>query len=110
MGSTPLVSFYSEVLMPEYVYGCSEDKEHPKQEVTHPMSEDPEVSCEVCNADCERIPQPFRFYANPLGILLDWSDENWRRYRKGGRKAPKFSPDKVNRPLTPLPQKDFHTR
>ena len=99
--------------MPTYVYGCSDSiKEHPRIEITHGMHENPVLCCEVCGAKMQRIPQSVRFYMNPGEILTEWMDENYKRYRarKKGKKADRFSPDKVMMPGAGLPAKYAHTR
>ena len=91
--------------MPTYVYGCL-NKEHPRVELTHGMNDNPVVKCDVCGAVMHRVPQPARFYMNPEGILLDWMDENYKRFRAG--KKP-INPYKANRPEG-LPGRDSDTR
>lgn len=83
--------------MPTYVYRCPSDH---RKEVTHSIKEDPKVICEKCGSVMRRVPQSFRFYMNPQGILIDWMDENYRRYRTKRRR---FSPDEPKRPGKPLP-------
>jgi len=97
--------------MPLYEYACPKNKRHPRREITHGMKEDPVVQCEACGARMHRVPQSFRFYMSPLDVLADWSDENWRRMKKRnmGLKAPRFSPNDVNRP-DPLGGRDFEHR
>lgn len=75
------------------------------------MMEDPEILCEVCGKRMHRIPQGGRWYINPQSIIVDYLDENYKRYRarKRGKKAERFSPDKINRP-SGMPQRDYHTR
>ena len=86
--------------MPDYVHGCPQNREHPRQEIVHGMKEDPIITCTVCKSVMQRIPQPFRFALSAFEILGDWSKENLRRYklRKRGYNVPRFSPDHVNRP------------
>ena len=97
--------------MPTYVYGCK-DKSHPRKEVVHKISEDPVIKCDVCKEKMHRVPQPMRFHLSPFEVLTDWSIENYNRFRARarGEKAPRFSPDHVNRPGAGVPQKDFDTR
>lgn len=98
--------------MPSYIYACKENKKHPRKEVTHGMKEDPVIICDECGSKMSRVPQSFRFYMSPFEILADWSDENWRRHKarkKRGSRTPRFSPDKINRPV-PLGGKDFEKR
>ena len=97
--------------MPIYVYACPKSSKHPHKEITHSMKEDPVIQCDACGARMHRVPQPFRFYTRPLDVLIEWSDENWRRMkkRKMGLKAPRFSPNDVNSPI-PLKGKDFEHR
>jgi len=83
--------------MPIYVYRCPEDH---RVEMTHGIKEEPVVQCEKCGKPMRRVPQPFRFSLSAQGILLDWMDENYRRWRT---KRPRFSPDAANRPGKPLP-------
>lgn len=97
--------------MPVYIYGCPKSNKHPRKEVTHGMHDDPVIQCPACGAKMHRVPQSFRFYMNPLQVLIDWSDENWRQLkkRKMGLKAPRFSPNDVNSPI-PLKGRDFEHR
>ena len=98
--------------MPTYVYGCSAHiSDHPRLEITHGMHENPVLCCSVCGAEMRRIPQSTRFYMNPEQIIVDYLDENYKRYRarKKGQKAPRFSPDKVMRPEG-IPSKDAQHR
>jgi len=99
--------------MPTYVYGCDQDKDHPRQEVTHKMSDNPSIKCGECGSKMHRVPQSMRFYMGAVdGVLIPWMEENYNRMRarKKGRKAPHFNKDKVTRPGAGVPQKDFHTR
>ena len=43
--------------MPEYVYGCSEDKEHPRVICSHGMMDHVYMWCYECNAKMKRVPQ-----------------------------------------------------
>ena len=96
--------------MPLYIYGC-DNKEHPRKEVVHGMNENPDIRCDVCGGKMHRIPSGGRFYINPESIIVDYLDENYRRYRarKKGRHVDKFSPERINRPGG-LPQREYHTR
>lgn len=98
--------------MPTYVYGCDQDKNHPRKEVIHKMTESPTVKCNECGSTMHRVPQSMRFYLNPVDIHLDWMGENFERYRarKKGVPKPRFSPDTVMRPGSGVPQKEFDTR
>jgi hypothetical protein len=100
--------------MPTYVYGCDENKEHPRKEVIHSMAASPTVICghDGCTSTMHRVPQSMRFYLNPHDVHINWMDENYHRYRarKKGWNRPRFSPEQVNQPGSGLPQKDFNTR
>jgi len=89
--------------MPLYIYGCDQDKDHARIEKAHGMMEDPEVLCS-CGARMHRVPQAAEHFVG--GVLLDWMNHNYNRYRAG---KPRFSPYKVMRPGG-MPGKDFHTR
>lgn len=93
--------------MPVYVYGCDQDKDHPRQEITHKMHANPAVKCTECGSTMHRVPQSMRFYLNPAELLTSWMDENYTRSRTGQRR---FSPDKVKKPGSGIPQKDFDAR
>lgn len=99
--------------MPTYLYACDkEPKEHPPKEIVHKMQEEPEVVCEECGSKMHKRPQSMRFYFSPFDVLTSWSEENWRRYkaRSKGKRADRFSPDKINMPEAGVPQKLFDTR
>jgi hypothetical protein len=70
--------------MPTYVYGC---KNHPAQrlEVIHSIQDVVNMPCPECQTPMHRIPQRVRFYHNPLNILYDKLDTQYRAYR--ARKA-----------------------
>ena len=89
-----------------YVYGC-DDREHPRKEIVHKMGENPVVLCDECGKKMHRIPQAHRFYMQPEEVLVDWMDDNYRRWRK---KKPLRSPDRVKRPGKPIPQRDYEFR
>jgi putative FmdB family regulatory protein len=94
--------------MPLYVYRCPNAHEI---EVTHKITEDPEVICPECGDKMRRKPQTFRFSLGAQSILYDWMDENYRWYRKYPRdKSKRFSPDEVKRPGKPVPGTQAHTR
>jgi hypothetical protein len=90
--------------MAVYEYGCPE-KSHPRITVNHGMKENPEIRCPICKKNMFRIPQPFRFYLNPLEILRDWSEANWSRKKRGEPREEYNVSSKIG-----LPQKDFDTR
>lgn len=96
--------------MPIYVYGCNQDRSHPRKEVTHGMKESPAVKCVECGSKMHKVPQPMRFHMS--GVLLNWMDENYTRYRarKKGYNKPRFSPDNVMQPGSGIPQKNFQAR
>jgi putative FmdB family regulatory protein len=83
--------------MATYVYRC---KNNHRREVVHKMSENPVVKCKECGAVMRRVPQKFRFAFDAQEILIDWMDENYRRYRTKRRR---FSPDEPKRPGKPIP-------
>lgn len=90
--------------MPTYVYGCKDPK-HPKLEITLSFDDNPEVACPVCGQKMNRVPQKFRFGFNPFDIATDWMDDNYRRWRTG---KPRIQV--ANRPVSPIPAKDFNRR
>jgi predicted nucleic acid-binding Zn ribbon protein len=57
--------------MPRYVYGCTSDPAHPRQEVIHSMSETIRVICSKCGAEMRRVPQAIRFYRKPFDVLYE---------------------------------------
>jgi len=59
--------------MAQYVYGCK-NRNHPRVNVAHPMMREVDVYCEVCGERMVKIPQPFRYYLDPQGVLLDRLD------------------------------------
>ena len=91
--------------MPTYVYGCRKDPSHPQMEITLTFDDQPEVACPVCGSPMGRVPQRFRFGFNPFEILVDWMDDNYRRWRSGEPRV-----DQANRPISPVGGKDFSTR
>jgi hypothetical protein len=93
--------------MPLYEYRCSKDKTHQHVDIVHGMGEVVRVFCQECRAEMMRVYTPFRINISALGILYDWMDENYRRYRTN---TPRFSPDHVNRPGKPIPGKDYDKR
>lgn len=98
--------------MPVYVYGCTKNKQHPRKEVVHKITEDPVIQCEACGAKMQRVPQPMTFHMLAFDVLTAWSTEGLRRLkmRKAGMKIEKFSPDTVNMPGRGIPGKDFNYR
>lgn len=93
--------------MPIYIYGCDENREHPRVEVAHGVNESPSYTCRECGAGMHRIPQPFRFGMQAGQIIVDWLEDNYRRKRAGKPLVNKY---KVTRPDKPKPGRDFHTR
>lgn len=69
--------------MPEYIYGCDKNKDHPRVNVIHGVSTIVELECQVCHAGMHRIPQPFLYGLSPYEILRDWSERNWSRKLRG---------------------------
>lgn len=67
--------------MPTYVYACP-DPSHSRKEVIHSIDTDPVVECETCKAAMRRVPQPFRWYMDPAGVLLDHMDDKYRQWRE----------------------------
>jgi hypothetical protein len=72
-------------LMPVYVYGCNE-KNHPRVEVVHGIDEDPAVLCE-CGAVMHRVPQLFSWGWDAGLMLYENMDDEYRAFRKGGRRG-----------------------
>lgn len=64
--------------MPNYVYGC---KNKHRKEVTHGYNDNPVVKCKDCGQVMKRVPQPFRFYMNPVDVLYDHMDNKYREWR-----------------------------
>ena len=92
--------------MPVYIYGCNKDNSHPRQEISHRMSEEPTITCDDCGSLMHRVPQSMRFYMNPQDTLTSWMDENHRR-TKAGEPREEYN---VKIPGPGIPQKDFDTR
>jgi len=53
-----------------YEYGCNQDPAHPRVEVIHSMTVDPEMRCSMCNSPMHRVPQIIRWYRNPGQLLI----------------------------------------
>ena len=66
--------------MAEYIYGCK-NKEHPRVMMVHGMTEIIDIKCETCGKKMHKIPQKFRWYMNPAGIVLDKMDDKYREWR-----------------------------
>lgn len=95
--------------MPVYVYGCDQDKGHPRVEVAHAIGEEIGLKCSECRGGMHRIPQPLRgWYRNPVETLIEWSSANYRLLRSGSKR--RISPHKVNRIEGTLPQSEYRRR
>lgn len=101
-----------------YVYGCPIfKKDHPRIEVNHPMPTDENIKaglirlywCHECGAKMERVPvAPMEISYSPWDVMVAWSDRNYRLFRSGSKE--RFSPDLINRPDKPIPQRDYRSR
>lgn len=63
----------------QYVYGCSQDKTHPRQEIAHGMTEVIRVECQACGAPMHKIPQTFRWGFAPHLVLIENLEEKYRK-------------------------------
>lgn len=63
----------------QYVYGCSQDKTHPRYEVSHGMLEVIRVACQKCGAPMHKVPQPFRWGQAPGLVLVETLEERYRK-------------------------------
>jgi hypothetical protein len=52
--------------MPLYVYGCDQDKTHPRVEIAHAMKEVIFTLCQRCGSPMHRVPQLFGFGVPPM--------------------------------------------
>jgi hypothetical protein len=68
----------------QYVYGCKVDKDHPRQEVRHGMTEVVRLACSVCGEEMTRVPQPFMWGRRPFDVLLAGLEQKFEadRYRR----------------------------
>jgi hypothetical protein len=68
----------------KYVYGCSQDKAHPRMELVHGMMDLVRVACGACGAEMKRIPQPFTWGRRPFEVLHEHLENKYRkdRYRR----------------------------
>lgn len=67
-----------------YVYGCSQDKTHPRSEVVHGMTESARLFCQTCGAEMRKVPQPFMWGRRPFDVLLAGLEEKYEKnhYRR----------------------------
>jgi hypothetical protein len=63
-----------------YVYGCK-DREHPRVDVVHGMTEDPDIWCAVCGEKMHRIPQSFTWGWHPSIGLIEHFDRRYTEWR-----------------------------
>lgn len=91
--------------MPTYVYGCDKTKEHPRENVVHPVNVQIEMRCRICGSGMHRIPQPFLFGVSPVEIIRDWAERNWsKKLRREPRDYKNISSQRGK------PQKDYGAR
>lgn len=96
--------------MPLYVYACP-NKDIESELIAHSMFANVVVVCPSCAEIMHRVPQAFGVNIDPFTVLADWSEENMIRYkkRKRGYNAPRYSPNRVNRPEG-IPGRDSNFR
>jgi len=78
--------------MPEYVYGCNENIEHPTKDVHHGFDEEPDMVCDECGAPMHRIPQPLSYAGvspQPNKMVRDWLHRRSQEKRAGKKQSNK---------------------
>lgn len=73
--------------MPVYVYGCTNDRSHEREEVAHGIGDNPYIVCAVCGAEMRRIPQAFRWGRSSWDVLAEMMDKKYIAWRDKRRKG-----------------------